>query len=261
MIDMIKGVMTRTKETDIEKADRQISSLTNDIETIQQKIADIDKQIDQLVLILDHQEHTEKDLKDTLEKARYRLSEAREKSIEPDATRELARLDYLQTLEADLARLEQEIPAQLERLDKSGDEQEVRHCALYTEKQELREQLAALLHDRQVLQLSRNDMHMAEGCELYDQLLQAFNATSQKERSAAVELASLKQELAQKSGEAQETLRYRWPALARKFEQETMHVLRISQNEVVDSTPESLKLARARRAGGMVVGEETEQED
>lgn len=246
MIDMIKGVMTRTKETDIEKADRQISALDREIEPIQQKISGIDEQIEQLIHRMEHLEYSEKEAPKILEKARDRLRAAKEQPVDKDATREVERLNYLRTLETNLAKLEQETPNNLETLEKQGDELEARHVTLFTERDELKKRLAELLHDRQVIQMSRNDMHLAAGEALYDQLIQGFNETDQREREASVLFAELKQELARKSEEAQVSLTS-WPGLQRRFQEETAHTLRISQGESIDSSAESLKLARARK--------------
>src|SRR6266480_564848 len=148
MIDMIKGVMTRTKETDIDKADRQIYALDREIEPIQQKISGIDSQIEQLIHMMEHLEYSEKEAPNVLERAKDRLRAAKEQPVDKDGTREVERLIYLRGLETNLARLEQETPENLEALEKQGDELEARHVILFTEKEELKKHLAELLHDR-----------------------------------------------------------------------------------------------------------------
>src|SRR5258708_399595 len=110
LIESVKRMITRDKSTSI---DVQMSSLNNEIEVVQQKIDGINERIEQLDNLSEHTRYGLEEGPKTLEKARYRLREHKERNVEQDATREIERVNYLRTLETDLARLEQEIPAQL----------------------------------------------------------------------------------------------------------------------------------------------------
>ena len=238
-------MFTRTKD---------LPSIDSELETIRKKTDDIVEQIAQIARLSEHTSDVAQEARDNLERARARLRTSRESRIEEDAAREVARLEYQQQLEAELAKLEQDVPAQLERLATSQEDNEQKRIALHAQISQLQARGAQLVSQRNQLMREQEVKHQGEGEKEYAKLLQRFNDTAKFERTLVLRALEAKQMLAQKHEEAKALLRLKWPTLAAQFEAETAHIMRISQSETLDASEESLKLARTRK-GGMVVSD------
>lgn len=228
------------------------ASLTSEMDSIYRAIDDINTQIEQISRATEHRTYIREDSLRQLELAGARLRSAKEKPIESDSQREVDRLETLRRLEAELSQREQETPAALTRLAESAQDDDKRRVQLHAKISEHQARLAELSPQLRALREEREAKHRLAGEACYDQLLQSFNELAMQERELALALAEKKSALLNKSEEAARALGSGWPMLARKFSDETAHTLRISQQEVIDSSAESLKLARARR-GGMLI--------